>query len=145
MNEPSYTYRISVPFGHCDIAGIVYTPRFADYCMEAAEQFLKERIGLDWYAINLAGSYANPVMRLDLQFHAKVVIADELRLLVAVTDIGRSSFTLAVHGYIKSGDGRDHAFSAAMVLAFVDLEAGKSIPIPGDYRPHLELALTAPA
>jgi len=144
LKQAPYIHRLKVPFGHCDIAGIVYTPRFADYCIEAVEQFLQNEIGLNWYAINIDGDFSNPVMRMEVDFHHPVEIGDDLELAVRVTRIGRSSFTVTISGS-KSADGSaaPHAcFTGTLVLAFVDLKAKTSIPIPAAYLPGLEACVT---
>lgn len=131
-----YRFNITVPFGHCDIAGIVYTPRFSDYCMEATEQFLKSEVDLDWCEINRRGEYANPVMRVEMNFQNTVYIADELSLSLSISAIGRSSFTIAFQGE-RSGKEPVTCFTASMVLAFVDMGALRSIKIPQKYLPGL--------
>lgn len=132
-----YVHRLTVPFGHCDIAGIVYTPRFTDYCMEAAEVFMQREVGLDWYAINLEGEYASPVMRVEVDFISTVHIGDELEIDIVVSKIGRSSYALGFSGN-KGERGRSTpCFTATLVFAFVDMQRRQSIPIPGRYREQL--------
>jgi acyl-CoA thioesterase FadM len=127
-------YEVNVPFGHCDIAGIVYTPRVSEYCMEAAEQFLKQEVGLDWAQINREGLFSNPVMRLAVDFKQSMQIGDRLQLSVIVERLGRSSFTLQITGS-RSDEG---CFTAELVLAIVDLKAAQSIPIPAQFRERLQ-------
>ena len=133
-----YEHRLTVPFGHCDIAGIVYTPRFAEYCMEAAEFFLRSEVGLDWLVINQERSCVNPVMRFEIDFHDTVYISDELRLTIFVSKVGNSSFELRILGEKKTGDGLLPCFSASLVLAIVDPQASRSMAIPEHWRNRLE-------
>ena len=132
-----FTHSIKVSFGHCDIAGIVYSPRFFDYCMEAAEQFLKVEVGLDWYAINVTREFANPVMKFEIDFHHTVHIADALMLELTIPRIGNSSFVLEFVARKMDGAEAVECFTAQLVLAVVDLDAKKSMPIPERYRDRL--------
>lgn len=131
-------YEVNVPFGHCDIAGIVYTPRVSEYCMEAAEQFLKQEVGLDWAQINREGLFSNPVMRLAVDFKQSMQIGDRLQLSVIVERLGRSSFTLQITGSRSDEAAITRCFTAELVLAIVDLKAAQSIPIPAQFRERLQ-------
>lgn len=138
LTTEHYVHRLTVPFGHCDIAGIAYTPRFTDYCMEAAEQFMKREVGLDWYAINLEGHFASPVMRVEMDFLSTVHIGDELEIAIGVSKIGRSSYALGFTGSKVEEGVSVRCFSATLVFAIVDMVRRRSMPIPGEYRAQLE-------
>jgi acyl-CoA thioesterase FadM len=133
----TYRHQVKVPFGHADIAGIVYTPRFTEYCMDAMEAFLREQIGLDWYAINRQGDYVNPVVKLELTFLNSARISDVIAIDVAVAAVGRSSFTLKVNGLLVD-QGAKPCFEAAVVLAIVDVRSQRARPIAEAHRLLLE-------
>lgn len=48
------TLQRSLPFGHCNPAGILYTPRALDYCLEAIDALWKTILeGWGWYEMNV--------------------------------------------------------------------------------------------
>ncbi len=87
-----YTYWRTIFFGDTDAAGVVYAPRFSEYCMEAAEFWFREYIGIDWYQ-RCAQSLATPVVHMELDFMEPLVGNDRLGVIVQVGRLGQTTLT----------------------------------------------------
>lgn len=136
LDQP-FLHAREIPFGHADMAGIVYTPRFTDYCMEAAEAWLKSVVGTGWYELNQQGAVNTPVMHFDIDFKSPLVPGDTLRTTVFLTNVGSSSFSLYLKGETGEGASPREVFAAKLVLCFVDSELNKSVSIPAQYRDRM--------
>lgn len=123
-----------IPFGHGDMAGIVYTPRFSDYCMEATGAWLQEVIDLDWYQINKTGIYSTPTLNLTMDFISPLYPNDQLNIAIEVERIGNSSFCLRLHGFKYKDASIINIFKSYITLGFVDMKEVKSLDIPCDIR-----------
>lgn len=76
-----------IPFSDVDKAGIVYTPRFAEYLMKGWEDYFRN-IGIPW------GSYVGgpvlrglPVVSFSIQFHSPACCGDEVEIETRVSKI----------------------------------------------------------
>ncbi len=137
--EPYIHWR-TILFGETDAAAIVYTPRFADYCMEAAEVWFRETIDFDWFRSNVETGQGTPVVHMEIDFIAPLVGGDTLGVLVRVEKVGRSTVTLSFEG-IKGRNlkrGKITSFTARFVYCFTDKQVGGSISIPSRQRERIE-------
>lgn len=133
-----FSHSRTIPFGHGDIAGIVYTPRFSDYSMEAVETWLQKVIQLDWYQINKTGIYSTPTLNLTMDFISPLYPNDKLIIAVEVSNIGNSSFCLALHGFKQPDEKPIDIFKSSITLGFVDMKEVKSMAIPPSIREKLQ-------
>lgn len=139
-----YVHWRTVPFGDTDPAGIVYTPRFSDYCMEAAEVFFRDYIAADWYHINTKLGFGTPVVQMEITFKAPLVANDRLGVVVRILDVGRSTVTMALEGIKERPQAAGHvtAFVGRYVFCFVEKGKG-SMPIPSGQRELIEAYLAS--
>lgn len=140
-----FIYWRRVMFGNTDPAGIVYTPRFTDFCMEAVEVWLDEHIGVNWPDMNINEGRGTPVVNMEITFLSSVRANDRLGVEVKVEKIGRSTVTVALVGRTQS-PGQEllvEAFKAKFVFCFTG-ENKKSMTIPEENRRRLDayLAMT---
>lgn len=75
----------TVPFGHCDPAGILYTPRALDLCLEAIDDFWKTILdGNGWFELTTELDRGSPFVNVNIDFRnpmtAKFPITVELDL-----------------------------------------------------------------
>ena len=134
-NISPYVYRKTIPFGDTDAAAIVYTPRFSDYCMEAAECWFRDYIDFDWYYVNTCLGMGTPVVHMHIDFVAPLKGGDKLGVVVRVAKFGRSSLTLDFEGLRESDDGGQyHCFSGRFVFCFTSAKTGTSVPVPEQQR-----------
>jgi acyl-CoA thioester hydrolase len=111
-----------VLFGDCDPEGIVYTPRFTYFALEATHEAMQIMLGAP--SINALKNMGilTPVRAFDLEFFAPVTWDDELRLEVLVSDITQHTFSFIVRGFLKADV---LAFSA--IITYVTVSSDKKV------------------
>jgi len=127
-----YVYSHRILFGDTDAAGIVYTSRFPDYCMQAAEHWFREYLEIDWYQINVTHGMGTPVVHMELDFMSSLIGGDELSIEITVAKYGKSTVTLQFAGFKKNENfnERKNCFTAKFVFCFYSKEINGAIPIP---------------
>lgn len=106
----------SVPFGYCDPAGIIYTPRALDICLEAIDDFLKTVLdGRGWYEMNVHLDRGTPFVNINLNFTSPVTGRSPIDVMVELERLGNSSVTFRVR---TSQEGRD-CFDASLTTVLV--------------------------
>lgn len=89
-----------VPFGHCDPAGILYTPRALDFCLEAIDAFWKEVLdGPGWYEMNVDLDRGTPFVNVNIDFKSPISARATLRIELDLTRLGASSLTHEIRTY----------------------------------------------
>ncbi|MCL6417693.1 acyl-CoA thioesterase [Aestuariirhabdus sp. Z084] len=121
------TIKRTVLFGDCDPEGIVYTPRFSYFALEATHEALQRLLGKPSIRALKKAGILTPVRAFDLEFLAPVTWDDELNIQVQVADIGQHSFGFRVKGYLPSND---LAFTAAITYVTLSAEDKKVIQVP---------------
>ena len=123
-------------FGDCDPAGIVYTPRFAEFVVSAMELFIGGLFGQTLRAVSKELGFGTPVKALSFVFTSALAPDDEFDLVVTVADIRRSSFDLAMTATTTAGR---LAFEATISPICVPWRGERrSIAIPPPLRERLE-------
>ena len=130
-----FAIRRRVKWGDCDPAGVVYTPRFSDYVVEAFLEF----------SAHLIGSPPQEKLReLDLDLPAKAISLvfkqslwpDEIfDMSVEVAAIRRRTFDLSIVGVTTEGG---ECFAATLSPICVRPVSRESCPIPESLRTKLE-------
>lgn len=131
-----FVYRRPIGWGDTDAARIVYTGRFADFALEAIEGWFRDRLGTDWYRLNVDERIGSPFVHLSLDFERPVTPRDAVDVTVLLRKAGRSSLTFAFAG--ASATGAKRLFHGKGVCVFVDTRTMKSTPVPDRYRPAVE-------
>ena len=88
-------YRMTVEWGDCDPAGIVYFPNFFRYFDNATTWLFTEALGLkkaEWMA--LYGAAGLPMADIQASFRAPAAFGDEVTVETRITRIGGSSVSL---------------------------------------------------
>jgi 4-hydroxybenzoyl-CoA thioesterase len=120
-----------VRFGDCDPAGIVFTPRYAEFVFDAAEIWLERVMGLPVHA-QLAGTEtATPVRSISVDLRLSLRPGESFACQVFVEAIGRTSFRLLVVG--RRGDGR-LSFVGRMTCVATDRSRRVTEPLSPAYR-----------
>lgn len=124
------TVRRRVTFGDCDPAGIVYTPRFADYLIGA----------YNWFIATLLDRAApltveTPMRALTLDFKRMLKVGDFFDMQCYVTDIRSRTFVLEVRGRICAGED---AFLGTLCPIAFDPSSGTAVALPSVLRARLE-------
>ena len=114
-------------FGDCDPEGIVYTPRFSYFALEATHEAMQIMLGAPSISALKYMGILTPVRAFDLEFLAPVTWDDELRLEVQVSDITQHSFSFSVRGFLKASI---LAFSATITYVTVSSDKKEKIEVP---------------
>ncbi len=125
---------ITIEWGHCDPAGIVFNPRFFEFFDWSTAVLVEAALGLDKAGMMAAYGMAGlPVVDTGARFLSPCRFGDRVDILSTVLDVKRSSFrvrhrlsrggTLCVEGHeTRVWTARDPADSARL----------RSKPIPDD-------------
>ena len=130
-----FTIRRTVKWGECDPAGIVYTPRFLDYAIEAAEAWFKEITGYHWNTTRQEMALGSPMVHCSLDFYHPLRPEDVFDLSVALERLSRATYQLGIAGHDMAGT---HCFQAKLVGALVSYETKKAVRIPAEFRARME-------
>ena len=125
-----FVHQRTIRFGETDAAGIVYTPRFSDFCMEAAEVWFRDCLDFDWYRMNVDHGLGTPIVHMEIDFKGPLRGGDVLGVEVLVDRVGTSSLTLLFNG-VKEGGAREdrEVFLGKYIYCFASGNK-KAIPIP---------------
>jgi 4-hydroxybenzoyl-CoA thioesterase len=135
-----FVHRRVVTWGDTDSAAIVYTARFLDYMLEAIEALMRERIGADWYRMNVEENVGTPFVNVGLDFKSPVTPREPLDIRVLVVRVGRSSVTYAVQGSgAESGVLKFTGSATSVFVTARDVTHAGSRDIPDVYRRPLEM------
>ncbi len=134
-----YTHWRTICFGDTDPAAIVYTARFGDYCMEAAEVWFDRYLGQNWANININEGRGTPVVNMEISFSAPLRANDRLGVQVDVEKLGRSTVTLLMTGMRQGADDPApvKCFVARFVYCFTEHGRG-AVAIPTSVRDKAE-------
>jgi 4-hydroxybenzoyl-CoA thioesterase len=136
LENDVFTLVRRVPFGDTDVAGSLYFANVSRYCMEAIEQYFLDRLGIDWYRLNVDRKIGTPFVRADLEFQRAATPRDTLTIRVAIEQLGRSSVLFRVTGYIETAERS--CWEGRFKCVFVDAATSRSIAIPDEFRSVME-------
>lgn len=125
----------TVLFGDCDPGGVIYTPRVADFVVEAAMEFMSDRLCTPAARHALNTGIVPPARMLTIEYLAWMTYDDRLEIEVSVEHIGVRSYTLAVRG--RKFD-ETLTFSARLVQVCVSTLTQRPVPLPPELRFKLE-------
>lgn len=133
-NIPFIHWR-TILFGDTDAAAVVYTPRFTDYCMEAAEVWFRDYVGINWFHHCTQLERGTPVVHMELDFTEALISNDKLGVKVSVGRLGQSSVTLEFEGTRLRGDEKSvTCFTAKFIFCFISTASRTALIIPEDER-----------
>ncbi|WP_020408310.1 acyl-CoA thioesterase [Hahella ganghwensis] len=120
-----------VLFGDCDPEGIVYTPRFTYFALEAIHEALGEWLEGPGLRNLMRFGILPPARALTLEFLHPVTWDDELAIEVRVAELGESSITFSVVGRLPLNID---AFTATITQVCISPETKKPVPVPDGLR-----------
>jgi 4-hydroxybenzoyl-CoA thioesterase len=141
MSEPSaFSTSVTVRFGDCDPAGIVFYPRYFEMFNNLVE---------DWCAIGLGASYRElvmtrgtglPAVSVQADFVATSTLGDVLTAELTVLKLGNSSVTTLIR--LLGADGAERV-RARLVVVMMDLKTSCAMRIPDPLRERIAQYCTA--
>ena len=122
-------------FGDCDPEGIVYTPRFSYFAVEATHEALNVWLKGPGLKTLMGFDILPPARAFSLEFLNPVTWDDELTMHVSVADVGEHSFSFSVEGFIKSDI---LVFTAKLTHVCVATDTKKVVMVPEGLRVLLQ-------
>lgn len=127
--------RVEIGFKHCDPAGIVFYPRYAEMVNDTVEHWFKHGLGVDFDSLHRVRRIAIPTVKLSFNFMSPSRLGEVLISTLRVEETGRSSVALVVDFAGEEGRPR---LRAEVKFVFVGMESMKSLEIPSDLKLSIE-------
>lgn len=77
---PTFMTKTKVRFAHCDVAGIVFYPRYFEMLNAAVEDWFEYELGCDFNTMHQIRRLGVPTVKLDVEFLAPSKLNDQLTL-----------------------------------------------------------------
>lgn len=126
--------RRRVNWGECDPAGIVYTPRFAEYVAEAHLAFFEHVFSAPPYEVFGPLQMALPAKALAIEFRRSLRPNEWFELQIVVGEIRTRTYTLDMTARV---DSRTALFVATITLICLDRTSNRGVPLPQFVRSRL--------
>jgi YbgC/YbaW family acyl-CoA thioester hydrolase len=127
-----FSTRISVRFGDCDPAGLVYYPVLFHYCHAAMEEFFAARCGVSYPQLMAERRVGFPTVNVRAEFFAPFVYGDEALVEVWASSVGRTSVTFEYR--LRRAADQTLCASATHVQVALSLDERRAVPLPEDLR-----------
>lgn len=125
-----FTKQKNVRFSHCDPAGIVFYPRYAELCNELVEDWFREGLGVDFHQLQEKLRLSIPAVRLNLEFISPSTYGDVLDFSLQVMEIGSSSLSLSMLARCRGQE----RIRCELKLVMISLESMRSVRIDAAWR-----------
>jgi 4-hydroxybenzoyl-CoA thioesterase len=130
----AFTVTRLIRFSHTDPAGIVYFPEYFDMCNAVIEDWLAEEMKVDYPTLTLKERLGTPVVHAECDFYVPSRWGDRIQLSLLVERLGRTSLAYRIIGH----NGGVVRLAARIVVAFIHLDSGKTLPLPEPFRQKVE-------
>lgn len=134
MGPEPLSFRRRIKWGECDPAGVVYTPRFADYVVEAYQDFLAHMLEGPLQEKLVEHDLGTPAKQLNILFTRSLWPDQTIDLRVRVSDVRQRSFDVVVNAI--DADGAE-AFSGVLGVVCVHHGVRQARAIPPVLRERL--------
>lgn len=135
VSRVPFVIRRRVRWADCDPAGVVYTGKFVEYMLGAANLFYANLTDLSYREFLQAVGVDTPCRGLDMDFRGALWPDDEFLLQVSVAALRQRSFDLRVRAWQASG--REIFVGRFTPICIPKSGERKSVPIPPAYREAL--------
>jgi 4-hydroxybenzoyl-CoA thioesterase len=130
-----FVFRRPVRFAEVDAAGLVFFPRYHEYCHDALEAFFGELPG-GYAALFRQRDLGGPTVHLETDFRSPLRFGDVARFDITIERVGRTSLTFH-HAIHRESDGIVAA-TVRQVVVMTQISTLTPIPVPDDIRALLE-------
>ena len=130
LSSAIWRQALTIRFGHCDPAGIVYTPQYFHLFNTVLEAWYGEALGVSYYELIGARRTGLGYAHASADFALPARMGEVLEVAVVIEALGRSSVTLALHAF-KDGVECARGNFVTVVTSLVD---HKAMPVPDDLR-----------
>lgn len=125
---------VTVRFGDCDPAGIVFYPRYFEMFNNLVEDWCAQVLGMSFRELHLQRGLGLPTVHVETSFVAPSELGEVLHAELRVQKIGGASITLQVRLAGPAGEDR---VRARLVLALMNLKERRAVPIPEPVRARI--------
>lgn len=132
--NPVFARDVTVRFGDCDPAGIVFYPRYFEMINNLVEDWCAQALGMSFREMHLERDLGLPTVHVETSFVAPSELGEVLRAELRVLKIGGASITLQVRLAGPAGEDR---VRASLVLALMNLKERRAVPIPESLRARI--------
>lgn len=137
----AYQFPLVIPFKYCDMAGIVFYPRYVEILNDVVERWFEDGLGISFEAFHVQRQLATPVARLEVDFVRPSRLGEHAVFHLQVLKIGNSSMRLSIE--LRVNDER--RLGAELSLVVVDMGSLRPTPIPADMRERMQAFLKTDA
>ena len=125
-----FSKKKTVRFSHCDPAGIVFYPRYAELCNEVVEDWFREALGVDFHELHEKRRLGVPAVRLEVDYLAPSTYGDVLEFTLGVKAIGNASMTLGIIAWC----GDQERVRIQLKVVMMDMDAMRAVHIDEEWR-----------
>jgi 4-hydroxybenzoyl-CoA thioesterase len=119
-----------IRFAHCDPAGIVFYPRYAELLNEVVEDWFTDGLQLGFVELMERHRLGVPVVHLSCEFLAPARLGDRLEFHLQVKHLGNASLQLG----IEAARGETVCLRAELKLVMIALQTFQATPIDEAWR-----------
>jgi 4-hydroxybenzoyl-CoA thioesterase len=132
--DPVFATQVTVRFGDCDPAGIVFYPRYFEMFNNLVEDWCAQALGMGFRELHLERGLGLPTVHVETSFVAPSELGDVLRAELRVQKIGGASVTLQVRLAGPAGEDR---VRASLVLVLMNLKERRAVPLRDPLRKRI--------
>jgi 4-hydroxybenzoyl-CoA thioesterase len=137
----TFTLKRQVEFNHCDMAGIVFYPRYFEMISSSIERFFADAMEFSWGEMRqTGGGMGTPMGSIDVRFRAPSRLGEWLEFTVFIKRLGTSSSTFNLT-CVSDGETR---FTGSATVVYANTSTGKSAPWPDSLRSKMSTYLMSP-
>jgi len=130
---------IEIGFKHCDPAGIVFYPRYAEMLHDTVEHWFNHGLKIGFNYLHMTRGMGIPMANLNVDFRIPSKLGDQLTSKLVVKRLGRTSMQMLVR---ICGPDDAVRVEGTLTVVFVALEQTRPVEIPEDFKalilPYLE-------
>lgn len=143
-----FVTEVPVVFRHCDVAGIVFYPRYVEMVNDVIERWFAEGLRCPFRDLHLQRGLGIPTVRLEVDYRAPSSLGDVLTYSLTVRELRTRAFSVKIVG--KVGETECIVSKSTLVFvksgsAFKGEDEMKATPIPDDIRQRMETFKEAPS
>ncbi len=140
MAEPTFEKfrtEYTVHFRHCDVAGIIFYPRYVEMISDTVERWFDLGLGCNFHDLHLVRHLGVPTVHLDIDYKAATTLGEVLTFDLWLTRVSRRSFSTRIEASVD-GEVRMQVRSTLVFIrsgnAFLGEDKMTSVSIPDDLR-----------
>lgn len=130
----AFAASVTVRFGDCDPAGIVFYPRYFEMFNNLVEEWCASGLGMSFRELVMERELGLPAVSIQTDFLATSTLGDILTTQLSVLKVGNSSLTLLIR---LRGPGGDERVRARLVVVLMDLKKACAMRIPDTMRERI--------